>query len=1516
VWTSRGGFFCALLALALPVAPAQAADEFGLIPYPESGCTGACAPLILIHGIHGTGVDEGCAMADPVATDGKPVDCYWWPLIDHLKKNNTAVWRKTRIYIYRYLSDRDYDTIRIGKELRARVDALGLRSNLVLVAHSMGGIVARNFLDYQPAGSNVRGYDMTTVLLTLATPHHGTPIANREWRNWTANTLTNSVTPAGNLDFFDFVYWSVVNSKHLIKNPGAPSRSDLRWDDYDGLFAAARQHFGNQVNEENPILRSTFSTTNARKIIAYAGYMDPKRFTLIDDFPRDLEAYLTKSGWSPAQSAASEHRYLEVFATMMAVYLKKNENDGMVPIDSSRFDRNPYVAARRTFWNYDHADMKGNKPGIDARALTNGDLFFYLNQDLDEVLRHQGPPPQLLAVSLLPATVASGSTARLAYKIRNSQDRTIRVALKATVKGYGGPNVCSVQMVEAPPGQPVVYRDLAIPSVTQDALMAIAGELWPADESNPCGSDTTRSGSVTVGNILAGQTATTPPTIALRLPDASRQDYHMADSVKIEMVTTAGTGNNRVFVTLRSDGPNGRRYYRYGAFGQLEETADPAPVAPPTPALNHTAALSPVVITSSTAAGTYLWRAAMYRSEVIAQENLLAESAPLTYRVIGGRAAAPSVTGIGTSHALYKTGDTMTIYYTTVKGSATGPYDLMLRIRSKCSGNDYYFYDDKNDSNRWIHPSPQPMWTGAAQDGDFQIPDGSMPPILIDDDTPSGEYHMTAYFSEKGRNTPAGNSAESDFQIQTAKDGCGCFIATAAYGSPMASSVGILRSFRDTFLLAWPWGRTLVREYYRAAPPLAHAIEPHPLIRKAVRAVLWPAIAFSAVSLRAGVWLSLLLFTGILCGLAWWMRRATVKVRAAALGVVLAAAACAGEIRGTVVRAKPFPAPVPGAQVATDQQGVSGISGEDGSFRIANVAPGSVRLTVTAPGYMTATGDVQVSAIAGAVTVAVASMTPGAARTYEYYIPHTAESDSWSTFVGLLNGSSVGADVAFSAYDGSGRFLASSPKLTRLGIHQQAAGAPSAFFPGLTGQPAWYKVTSTSPLSGFALFTNPSGAIAGLPLATGDSGSLAFPHVPVDAQWWTSIAVVSAGTQTAEVHLQARDGSGNLLAEAARPTLMAPGSRTAGTLDGYFGSDFPLGIEWAGVTAGGRITGLGLFGQRNQESMAAVPALAQGAKKAWFPHLALTDGWWTAISLLNLDTRAGTVRLTAYDDKGTAVAVSRDIVLGPGEKTAGTAESYFGSLRAEARYLELASPVQVAGFEVVGRSSPSALGSMAALTAPGKDLGFAYAPASKDWSPVITLINTGDAPARVTFGAQDASGARLSEAKVTVPPHGAYAGALGAVFSNVPPAAAWLQASSDGPPLVGFVKLARTGGVLFLDLPAEPVAAAPPANTPAKPSAVSRLSGYDGAAELIQTRAAPGGGVAIDWPAWLDHQATRLSGGRVRRGDVILAVNGEKVSSREDLLRLAAKWRRASSIEVRVRDTSGGDRLVRLDVPR
>ena len=133
-------------------------------------------------------------------------------------------------------------------------------------------------------------------------------------------------------------------------------------------------------------------------------------------------------------------------------------------------------------------------------------------------------------------------------------------------------------------------------------------------------------------------------------------------------------------------------------------------------------------------------------------------------------------------------------------------------------------------------------------DGDFANKTISVP-ITADTSTEGDETLSVSIFNPTGNasiDTPSTAtitiSANAGGGGASGGKGGGCFIATAAFGTPMAAEVMELRVFRDHYLLQRGWGQRFVKFYYAHSPPIADFIRQHDWLRAAVRGVLRPLI--------------------------------------------------------------------------------------------------------------------------------------------------------------------------------------------------------------------------------------------------------------------------------------------------------------------------------------------------------------------------------------------------------------------------------------------------------------------------------------------------------------------------------------------------------------------------------------------------------------------------------------------------------------------------------------------------
>lgn len=108
---------------------------------------------------------------------------------------------------------------------------------------------------------------------------------------------------------------------------------------------------------------------------------------------------------------------------------------------------------------------------------------------------------------------------------------------------------------------------------------------------------------------------------------------------------------------------------------------------------------------------------------------------------------------------------------------------------------------------------------------------------------PSADYFvgLRAYDSCESNNTTAVASfSTTEVNYTTVEP---CFIATAAFGSPLASEIGVLRRFRDRHLMNNAVGRAFVDFYYTHGPAWADAIRQDEESRATVRALLSPVVS-------------------------------------------------------------------------------------------------------------------------------------------------------------------------------------------------------------------------------------------------------------------------------------------------------------------------------------------------------------------------------------------------------------------------------------------------------------------------------------------------------------------------------------------------------------------------------------------------------------------------------------------------------------------------------------------------
>jgi len=131
------------------------------------------------------------------------------------------------------------------------------------------------------------------------------------------------------------------------------------------------------------------------------------------------------------------------------------------------------------------------------------------------------------------------------------------------------------------------------------------------------------------------------------------------------------------------------------------------------------------------------------------------------------------------------------------------------------------------------------------------------------------------------RDNPVKVIVYSNLSIKANFEGKGlCFIATAAYGSPLHPYLRILQDFKDKYLVPSRLGHALVNFYYAHSPSLANLISRHKALKLVVRLSLLPLIAFSYSVLRFGPVTTAVVLVTILLFLFFLVRNYRRRLRA------------------------------------------------------------------------------------------------------------------------------------------------------------------------------------------------------------------------------------------------------------------------------------------------------------------------------------------------------------------------------------------------------------------------------------------------------------------------------------------------------------------------------------------------------------------------------------------------------------------------------------------------------------
>ncbi|MDA3928584.1 MAG: T9SS type A sorting domain-containing protein [Prolixibacteraceae bacterium] len=287
-------------------------------------------PLLLIHGWSFDG------------QPARPTGGYWDNFKDYLL-NDATLRANFKPYYVRYWSN--YVPIaEIAEALRIKLEEAGLHEQkIAIIGHSMGGLISRSFINEQSFTKGIskdkKCGENVDLLITLGSPHHGTPMANGPARNAEVGLSLQTFMSLVESFVFKETKYNEVN------------RSNLLWDNYDGLL-----DYQSYPNESNAwLVNLNTNTKYDSKTICYSASVTPQ-FVIPSN--NDVEEQFKLGAWFMDQGFGFE-------------------NDGIVPKQSAQFEGHSMKLLRH-FNGYNHADIIRGK-------TSSTDLFNPIKVDISQV---------------------------------------------------------------------------------------------------------------------------------------------------------------------------------------------------------------------------------------------------------------------------------------------------------------------------------------------------------------------------------------------------------------------------------------------------------------------------------------------------------------------------------------------------------------------------------------------------------------------------------------------------------------------------------------------------------------------------------------------------------------------------------------------------------------------------------------------------------------------------------------------------------------------------------------------------------------------------------------------------------------------------------------------------------------------------------------------------------------------------------------------------------------------------
>jgi hypothetical protein len=347
------------------------------------------------------------------------------------------------------------------------------------------------------------------------------------------------------------------------------------------------------------------------------------------------------------------------------------------------------------------------------------------------------------------------------------------------------------------------------------------------------------------------------------------------------------------------------------------------------------------------------------------------------------------------------------------------------------------------------------------------------------------------------------------------------------------------------------------------------------------------------------------------------------------------------------------------------------------------------------------------------------------------------------TGIAVANLGSTSAALAFTAYDRAGAPLSgsniSNPRLMELKAGEQIPIVDTEVFgSGLPGSNpvGWFRLdSSASKVAGFFLMFNSSLTVLdGADVSSKPLTSFILPEI--EDLGFTQIHVANLNSSSANVTFRLMTLNGTERASASR-SINRSGA-VAESFTDLFPGFTPVANDYVLVSADRGVVPFEYLGKTGQyvEGLNGQDATT-GATTLYSPQYVVGPGWRTTLSVVNLESTAGTVTFQLIKDDGTPIGAPRAVAIAPKGKLHITDQAFFvnaGSSLTQGYVKITSSGPRLAGSVVFGDPGRNSFAAALPLVSSLQTaVVFSQVASNDTYFTGVAMLNPGNADATVTL---------------------------------------------------------------------------------------------------------------------------------------------------------------------------------------